>query len=291
LASTPNFQNWPTWRICCGEEVCSCGANLESVRSIVIPDHDEDLLLSTDFDQIELWTYAAQFNIKWLLDVYNSGDYIYGAAYEQVLKKPFFQDGMPHTKKYKLPSVSDAELLRAKAVPLGFLYGRAGESVAAEHAWPAKDGIALRNEWFRLNPELAKAHGDIEYTMKQKGQLQPPPGVLLQYPQPSLQGLNCFGQTPAAFMLYKCMIDIDKEFKARGWETRIVLSVHDSLLFNIRNGKSNPGYVKETYKEVIEPILRQPVPWLGGFRYKHAAKIGETWDWGMSDYETWASQH
>ena len=92
-------------------------------------------------------------------------------------------------------------------------------------------------------------------------------------------------------MLYKCMIDIDKELKARGWETRIVLSVHDSLLFNIRNGKSNPQYVKECYKEVIEPILRQPVPWLGGFRYKHAAKVGSMWDWGMLSYEDWATQN
>lgn len=287
LKSTPNFQNWPTWRICCGNEKCICGSNLDSVRSVVIPDHDEDILLSTDFDQIELWTYATQFDIKWLLSVYESGDYIYGAAYEQVLKKPFFEDGKPHTKKYKLQSVTDADLLRAKAVPLGFLYGRAGESVAAEHGWPVDQGLKLRNEWFRLNPELARAHSTIEYEMKQKGMLQPPPGVLLHYPAPKLQGLNCFGQTPAAFMLYKCMIDIDKEFKARSWETRIVLSVHDSLLFNIRNGKSNPRYVKEAYEEIIKPILNQSVPWLNGFRYKHAVKIGGMWDWGMIDYPTW----
>jgi uracil-DNA glycosylase family 4 len=287
LSSTPNLQNWPTWRICCGKEVCSCGANLDSVRSIVIPDHEEDLLLSTDFDQIELWTYAARFNIKWLLSVYESGEYIYGAAYEQVLKKPFFEAGKPHTKKYKLASVTDAELLRAKAVPLGFLYGRAGESVAAEHGWPVAEGIKLRTEWIRLNPELAKAHADIEYKMKQTGLLQPPPGVILHYPTPSLQGLNCFGQTPAAFMLYKCMVDCDREFKRRGWETRIVLSVHDSLLFNIRNGKTHPEYVKKVYRDVIEPILRQPVPWLGGFRYRHAAKIGGMWDWNMSDYNSW----
>lgn len=282
--SKPNFQNWPTWAIHEG---------YASVRSIIIADDpEEDVLASIDFDQIELWTYAAQFGIKWLLDTYESGEYIYGRVYEQVLKKPFFETDKPKTKKYRLPSVTDSELLRAKAVPLGFLYGRAGESVAAEHGWPAREGAALRNEWFRLNSELAQAHSQIEYTMKQQQLLQPPPGVLLHYPTPQLQGLNCFGQTPAAFMLYKCMIECSREFKRRGWNrTRIVLSVHDSILFNIAGGRRNPQYVVEAYEGVIKPILEQPVPWLQGtcpgFRYKHAIKIGNMWDWDMKDYSDW----
>lgn len=282
--SKPNFQNWPTWPIHEG---------YDSVRSIVIADApEEDYLLATDFDQIELWTYAARFQIKWLLDIYESGDYIYGAAYESLFKRPFFQEGKPRTKKYKLPTVTDADLLRAKAVPLGFLYGRAGESVAAEKGWPASEGAALRKDWFAKNPELAKAHAEIEYIMKQQERLQPPPGVLLHYPTPQLQGLNCFGQTPAAFMLYKCLIECDREFKRRGWtRTRTVLTVHDSILFNIGNGKANPQYTQEAYEEVINPILTQLVPWFQhhypGFRYKHAAKVGTMWDWGMTDYPDW----
>jgi uracil-DNA glycosylase family 4 len=287
LSSVPNFQNWPTWRICCGKEVCTCGSNLDSVRSIIIPDHEEDVLVSTDFDQIELWGYAVQYNIKWLLEVYEKGDYIYGMVSEDVLGVPFFEPGKPRTKKYKMSAVPDPWVLRCKAIPLGFQNGRSGESVAAEHNWPIKEGIELRNAWFRRCPEYPKAHADINYKMKQQGILRPPPGVILHYPVPNMQGLAVPGQTPSAFMLYKCMVDCDREFKRREWETRIVLSVHDSLLFNIRNGKAHPKYVKEAYREVIEPILRQPVPWLGGFRYRHAAKIGQMWDWGMESYDAW----
>lgn len=282
IATKPNVQNWPTWPIEPG---------MDSMRSIVIPDHDDDLFISVDFDQIELWTYAAQFNIKYLLEIYERGDYIYGQVFEDVLKKPFFEEGKPRTKKYKREDVTDQDLLRAKAVPLGFLYGRAGESVAAEHKWPASEGVRYKNDWFSKNPELPKAHAWIQYEMAQKGVLRPPPGLKLHFPQPKLQGLNCFGQTPAAIMLWTSMILIDTEFKRRAYRnTRICLSVHDSMLFNIGGARVQPSRIEECYEEIIKPVLIRPVPWLEGFRYRHSCKIGNMWDWKMVDYDKWIAE-
>lgn len=282
LSMSPSMHNWPTWPITDG---------CDSLRSIVIPDDDDDLFISMDFDQIELWTYAAQFNIRWLLDVYESGTYIYGAVYEEVFKRPFFVEGKPRTKKYRRDDVSDQELLRAKAVPLGFLYGRSGESVAAEHGWPAREGIEMHHAWFKRVPELRAAHERIKYDMQQRGRLRPPPGMLLHYPQPSLQGLNCFGQTPAAIMLISSMILIDREFKKQGWKnTRTVLSVHDSILVNVGGARSAPERMVDVYENILNPVLTRPVPWLNGFRYRHAAKVGTMWDWQMADYDEWKTK-
>lgn len=284
LSSVPNVQNWPTWSI--GKD--SSGEPLGSLRSIVIPDHEDDYFIMFDFDQIELWTYAKIFNIKYLLDIYDSGEYVYGRAYEDAFKKPFFIPGRPRTKKYRHPDVTDEELLRAKAIPLGFLYGRAGESVAAEHGWPAEEGIRYRRDWYAKNPELPAAHSWITYQMNQKGRLRPPPGFLLNYPQPDLQGLNCFGQTPAFAMLMSSLIAIEDEFARRGWKnTRTVLCVHDSGLVNVGGGRTHPERVRECYEEVINPILTRPVPWLDGFRYRHEAKFGGRWDWDALSYEKW----
>jgi DNA polymerase I-like protein with 3'-5' exonuclease and polymerase domains len=287
-ATKPSVHNWPTWRICCGEEVCQCGDNLESLRSIVIPDEPDDLILSWDWEQIELWTYAAHFKIKWLLDVYERGEYIYGKAYEDIFGRPFFEAGKPRTKKNMLKSVTPADLLRAKAVPLGFLYRRSGESVAAERGWPAADGIRLQREWFRLNPELARAHAYIEYEMNQRGRLRPPPGMLLHYPTPTLQGYNCFGQTPAAMMLQSSKILIDREFKKRGWaNTRLMVCVHDSGAINVAGGRTHPERVVEVCEEIMTPIITRPVPWLDGFRYRASRKVSTEWDWNTQDYEDW----
>lgn len=276
LASVPNVQNWPTWSI--GKR--TDGSDLGSLRSVILPDNEDDYLIAFDFDQVELWTYAQIFHIKYLLDIYASGEYIYGRAYEDAFGKPFFQPGKPRTKKFRHPDVTDEELLRAKAIPLGFLYGRAGESVAAEHGWPASVGIAYKGAWYRKNPELPAAHTQIQYLMNQKGILRPPPGFLLHYPTPALQGINCFGQTPAYAALMSSVILIEKEFRRRAWRgTRSMLTVHDSALFNIREGKTKPHRVIRAYEEVIQPILTRPIPWLEGFRYKHEAKCGVMWDW------------
>jgi len=279
LASTPNVQNWPTWPIAEG---------FECPRAIVIPDDDDDVFLMYDFEQVELWTYMRIFNIKYLQRVYESGDYIYGKAYEDIFKRPFFQEGKPRRKKFKAPDVEAQDLLRAKAIPLGVLYGRSGASVALEHGWLRAEGESYRADWFRLNPELPAAHSWIQYEMTQKGFLRPPPGFLLHFPQPTLLGYNCFGATPAAALLLESVILMEREFARRGWKnTKTKLCVHDSLLINVAGGRKHPERVCEVHEEVCAPILTRPIDWLDGFQYRAEAKVGTRWDWGEEDYDEW----
>lgn len=287
LKSTPSMQNWPASRICCHSSKCTCGLRLASLRSVIIPDDDESVLISTDFDQIELWVYAVQFDIKWLLDVYQRGDYIYGAVYESVLERQFFQEGKARTKRNMCESVNADELRLVKTIPLGFLYGRTGEAVAAQCGWTPATGRSFREQWFARVPELPRAHDAIRYEMEQRGVLRPPPGVMLHYPSPSLQGLNCYGQTPAAFVLIQSLIECERAFAAHPeLGARVVLTVHDALLFNVKR-----QYVCEAYEEVIHPILTQPITWLKNFRFRHEAKVGSRWDWEMVDYDEWVRRN
>lgn len=287
LKSTPSLQNWPVWRVCCQSSRCTCGLGLASLRSIIIPDDPDSVLISTDFDQIELWTFAVQFNIKWLLDVYEKGDYIYGAVYESVLERQFFQEGKARTKRNMCESVNADELRLVKTIPLGFLYGRSGEAVAAQCGWTPAVGRSFREQWFARVPELPRAHDAIRYEMEQRGVLRPPPGVMLHYPSPNLQGLNCYGQTPAAFVLIQSLIECERAFQARPeLGARVVLTVHDALLYNVRR-----DHVREAYEEVINPILTQPISWLRDFRFRHEAKVGTMWDWEMVDYVEWVRRN
>ena len=87
------------------------------------------------------------------------------------------------------------------------------------------------------------------------------------------------------------MILIDREFKRRGWKhTRIMLSVHDSMAFNVSGARSEPGRMVEVYEEIVKPIIERPVPWLDGFRYRHEAKVGSMWDWETQSYEEWKAR-
>lgn len=295
LKSRPNIQNWPTWPMETKDDPDNPERKivvLPNTRSIVVPDHDEDLLISVDFSQMQLWIYAAQFNIKNLLKIYESGEYLYGVVYEQVWKKPFFKQGVPRDKKGKGEWITDPELLRAKAVPLGFLFDRSGESVAAEVGWTSAEGAKLKKDWYNFIPELPAAHANIKYEMQQKGRLRPPPGMLLHYPTPSLQGLNCYAQTPESYIVHGSVLMIEEEIKRRGYtNTRTMLTVHDSILANVGGARVFPERMVEFYEEVMSPILTRPIDFLKGFRFKHEAKVGVMWDWEMSDYNKWKEKN
>lgn len=310
ISSKPNTQNWPDWPIlrqcrgckathpggkllksieCCGEEM---GPGLPSMRAMVVPDNPEDLLLAVDLDQAELWPYAVNFNIKYLLDIYASGAYIYGEVYEGVVGRQFFKPGVPRVKKNMTDAIGYGSLREAKAIPLGFLYGMEGAKLAQRQGWPLEKGEYYRKEWERLNPELYAGHNWIQYEMAQRKVLRPPPGLKMHFPTPDLQGVNCFGSTPAAMMLWTSAILINQAFKREQLpNTRITHTVHDSLCINMGGAAQNPTIAKHIHDDIVHPIMTRPLPWLKNFQYKHSATVGNLWDWEMEDYSKWITKH
>ncbi len=309
IASKPNTQNWPDWPIlrkcktcgrtypgskllqsveCCGVEM---PAGLPSMRAMVVPDNPEDLLLAADFDQAELWPYAVQFGIKYLLDIYASGSYIYGEVYEGVVGKQFFKKDGPRTKKNMTDALAYGSLREAKAIPLGFLYGMEGEKLAQRQGWAVEKGRYYRKEWERLNPELYAGHAWINYEMQQRKILRPPPGWLLHFPATDLAGLNCFGSSPAAWMLLSSAILINQAFKREALvNTRITHTVHDSMCINVGGGGKDPEIMRHVVEDILRPILSRPLPWLKNFQYRFSCTVGKQWDWGMVDYEKWIAK-
>ncbi len=334
IASKPNTQNWPDWPIlrrckscgkthpgakllksvqCCGKEM---PAGLPSMRAMVVPDNPEDLLLSVDFSGVEVWTYAAQFGIKYLLDIHARGEYIHGVVYEEVVGKQFFQEGKPRIKKNMTEAIGYGSLREAKAIPLGFLYGMEAGKLAFREGWVGQcrcnhhvDDHPIRKcslcdcqgysdkaryyaaEWRRLNPELYAAHDWIHYEMNQRKMLRIPPGLKMHFPTPDLQGINAYGSVPAAMLLWTSAILIDTAFKTHNLpRTRITHTVHDSLCMNIGGAATDWKKMKFVVEEIVRPVLTRPIPWLGGFRYECSEEVGKTWDWGMESYEKWAGK-
>lgn len=304
LSSAPNLQNWPVYDVSrwggARRDTESEGVEspidertgeMGSLRSIVIADNPEtDLILTVDFEQIELWMYAKQTNCKWLLDIYERGEYIYGRVYEEFYKLPFFQPGKPRKKKFKLPEVSEKFLRRAKAIPLGYLYGRSPEAVAEEHGWTIAEAREYKREWFARCPELLQQYSKDEYQMKQKGWIRYPFGHVIHYPSKRVSEAYAMrGQNPAAGMLLTSIIVVEEALaRDANPPARIMLSVHDSLSFNMFNAKRDPARTIAFYNNVLNPILTRCVPELDGFTFRHSCEIGPRWDWDVEDFQDWA---
>ena len=303
LSSKPNLQNFPVYDISdwggarndtkdadpTGVERKQYG----SLRSLVLPDHDEDLILSCDFSQVQLWIMAVRFNVKFLLDIQKSGEYIYGIVYEKLYKEPFFEAGKPKTKKYRLP-ISEQRMRRAKAVPLGFIFNRQAKAVADEYGWELAEAVTMRNEWFgpSMCKELVPAFAKMEYDLKQKGWVKHLYGQVMHFPSLDLnEYINSHAQSDEGFILQETMILIAEEFRRRKYEnTRVMLSVHDALAFNVGGAAKHPERMVEVYEEVVNPIMRRSIPQLKGLCLDHEAKVSSMWDWETKDYRKWKEE-
>lgn len=300
LSSSPNLQNWPVYDIsdwggakAKNQGVDPTGAvktSMGSLRSLIIPDRPEDWILTCDFEQVQLWLYAKQYNVKWLLDLFESREYIYGIVYEKLYNgDKFFRDGCPRTKKFMLPEVPQQRIRRAKAVPLGFLFGRTGEAVAAEYGWPADEGRALRKWWYDLNPELLKSYEIIEKEVKETGRLRQLFGHIMWFPAGNMnEAINSKAQSAEAIVMIGSIIQIDQKLKSSGLQqrgNRLMLSVHDSLSLNVTTNDA-----EEVYESIVKPVLERPIKELDNFILRHSAEMSKEWDWGTLDYNEWKHQ-
>lgn len=301
LSSKPNVQNLPVYDVSdwggarsdkkADSDPTGLGAAVSgSIRSIIIPDNpQEDWILTCDFSQMQLWIYAQQFNVKWLLDIKNRGDYLYGVVYEALYKEPFFGES-GRTKADKLPTVSQQRIRRAKAVPLGFLFGRSAASVAEEYGWTKEEGEKLKKWWFTLNPEIPRSHEWIKYNLMQKGYVRHCFGQVMHFPNFKVSdAIASFAQSPEAFITIGAMLRVDREIKRRGLHkdrVRCMLSVHDSISWNVpeRHGV-------EVYEDIVNPILRQPIPELNGLVFDHEATMSKALDWEALDYNDWKRKY
>lgn len=308
LSSKPNVQNFPVYDIMDwggaratqdkDELVDPVGATRKqygSLRSIVVPDQPEDWLVSCDYAQLQLWIMAVQFKVKWLLDIHDSGSYIYGEVYEKMCyPDKFFQEGKPRSKEYAREDISQKKLRRVKAVPLGFLFLRSAEAVAEEYGWTPEEGRKLRRWWFSNVPELEKAGALIEYKLKQQGWIRHCFNQIIYYPNlKASEAISSCAQSPEAFIMRGSIIQIYNAFNKR-WgsydprtqRNRIILSVHDSLTFNLMEEN-----LVEAVETIISPILRRPIPQLDGFQFDHSTEVGKMWDWEMVKYDKWKAAH
>lgn len=300
LSSTPNLQNFPVYDISDwgGARKANKGAGdplgfeqkaYGSLRSLVVADDDDDLILTIDFEQVQLWIYAALTGCKWLLDIFESRDYIYGIVYEKLYNEPFFEQGKPRTKDYIRKDVPQQRIRRAKAVPLGFLFGRTADAVSAEYGWEKSEGHALRRWFFDNCPELLRSYADTEMQVRQKGYLRQAYGNVMWFPGGKAnEAINSKAQSAEAFIVMEAKIRINEAFKRRGWtKTRLMLSVHDSISMNIHGAKSNPAHLIDAYENIVAPILDAPNPNFGGFAFRHAAEVSFMWDWDTQKYSKW----
>ncbi len=243
-SSDPNLQNIPV-RTELGRQI-----RAEFVAST------GNTLLSADYSQIELRILAHFSQDGVLVDAFRTGQDIHSRTAQEV-----FGVG---------PMAQNAEHRRAaKAINFGIIYGQTPFGLAAQLGIDQKEAARFITAYFAryrgvkeyLDRSLAEAR-KTSVTRTLFGRIRPVPEVTS--PQPNLRNfaertaLNTPLQGTAADLIKIAMIAIDRQLADGGLQAKMILQVHDELLFEAPHAEMDR--LRKLVRPAMENVYALTVP-------------------------------
>ncbi|HLK06900.1 MAG TPA: DNA polymerase, partial [Candidatus Angelobacter sp.] len=247
LSSTnPNLQNIPI-RTELGREI--------RAAFIAEPGYS---LLSADYSQIELRLLAHFSEDPLLVEAFRNGDDIHRLTASQVF-------GVP-------PMLIDAEhRRRAKAVNFGIVYGLSAFGLSQQLGIDQREAKKFIDAYFEKYAGVRRyIDRTLEETRKEQsvktlfGRTRPIPDINSK--NANMRGfaertaVNTPLQGTAADLIKLAMIQIDEELRSRKLKSRMLLQVHDDLLFEVPENEIE--LMRGLVREKMESVHKLNVPLL-----------------------------
>ena len=240
----PNLQNIPT-RTELGREIRAAFTSAPGTQ-----------LLSADYSQIELRLLAHFSGDPLLVHAYQNNEDIHTLTASEVF-------GVPAAEMDKQTRN------RAKAVNFGIVYGISPFGLAAQLGIPQAEARAYIERYFaRYSGVQSFIEKTLEETRKTGsvrtlfGRVRPIPDIESRNPNQrgfaERTAINTPLQGTAADLIKLAMISIDRQLTERALKTRMVLQVHDELLFEV--SASETAEVEELVRTEMEGVVKLNVP-------------------------------
>jgi DNA polymerase-1 len=240
-SDNPNLQNIPI-RTERGKEV----------RKAFVSRDANFTLLSADYSQIELRIIAELSGDEGMIDAFRSGHDIHSATASKVY-------GVP------LDEVTSDMRRNAKMVNFGIIYGISAFGLSERLNIPRKEASGIIENYFSQYPKVktymdqsivnARTKGYVETIMGRRRYLRE-----INSANATVRGfaernaINAPIQGSAADMIKIAMIDIHSDLKKMNFRTKMLLQVHDELVFDV------PLEELESVQPLIVERMRNAIP-------------------------------
>ena len=244
-SNNPNLQNIPI-RTEKGREI----------RKAFVPRNDNFLLLSADYSQIELRIIAHLSRDAGMIGDFNLGLDIHAATAAKVY-------GIP------LGEVTKEMRRNAKMVNFGIIYGISAFGLSERLNIARKEAAEIIHQYFVKYPgikiymdstiESARRNGYVETMMKRRRYLRDiTSGNATIRSFAERNAINAPIQGTAADMIKIAMINIFSEMEQHHLKSRMILQVHDELVFDVH--KSEVEMLKPIILNGMQNAIRLDVP-------------------------------
>ena len=219
-SQNPNLQNIPI-RTERGQEI----------RKAFIPRDGEYRLLAADYSQIELRILAALSHEAAMLEAFKAGEDIHAATAARVFG-------------VALEAVTPEMRRKAKMVNFGIAYGISAFGLSQRLGIPRSEGGEIIDHYFKQFPGIRRYMDETIAFARQHGYVQTVTGRRrylrdIRSANNTVRGaaernaINAPIQGTAADMIKLAMINIHRELALRNLKTRMLLQVHDELVFDL----------------------------------------------------------
>lgn len=240
-SNNPNLQNIPV-RTPEGAEI----------RKAFIPRDENHILLASDYSQIELRLVAALSQDEGMLDAFKTGKDIHTATAALIFDVPYEE-------------VTRIQRYQAKTINFAILYGAGAQRLTQELEISRAEASKLISNYYERftglkqfmsgTVEQAKEEGYVTTLLGRKRSLRDINSrSSLARANAERMAMNTPIQGTAADMIKLAMIRIHKALREQGFKTRMILQVHDELVFDA------PKDEVEKVTPLIEELMREAIP-------------------------------
>lgn len=244
-SNNPNLQNIPI-RSERGKEI----------RKAFIARSSEYQLMSADYSQIELRIIAALANDPNMIQAFVDREDIHRATASKVFHVP-------------LEEVTKDQRSAAKAVNFGIIYGQSAFGLSQNLGISRTEAKGIIDAYFAQYSTIksymdnavksAREHGYVETIMKRRrylADINSANAVVRGFAERN--AVNAPIQGSAADVVKLAMVAVDKAMTKSGVKSKMILQVHDELVFDVHNDEQE--LMKKLVKEAMEGAVNMAVP-------------------------------
>jgi len=217
-SSAPNLQNIPV-RTEFGRRI----------RAAFVPAVEGDLMVAADYSQIELRILAHLSGDPGLIEAFTSGEDFHAVTASRVFGVAV--DEVPAEYRF-----------RAKAVNFGIVYGQSAHGLADSLKVSHAEAQEMIDRYYRAYPKVREYLDETIASAHRDGYASTLFGRKRRIPElkSSNYNLRSFGertamnhpmQGTAADIMKLAMIEVDKSLREHGMDAKMLLQVHDELVF------------------------------------------------------------
>lgn len=241
----PNLQNIPI-RTEMGKEI----------RRAFIGSSDQHRIVSADYSQIELRIMAALSGDNDMIEAFRNGKDIHTATAAKIFKE-------------ETEDVTSDQRRIAKTANFGIIYGISPFGLSQRLNIPRKEAKELIEEYFLNYPAISEYIERMKVQARENGFVQTIFGRKrylkdINSRNATVRGfaernaINAPIQGSAADIIKMAMINVAKALKENNLESKMILQVHDELVFDCPVGEVEK--VKAIVREQMENVTRLSVP-------------------------------